>query len=92
MEIIMQYEIFSNIKLNNIDKEEWRWRLAKISSNKVIAFSAEAFDSKDDCEKSIHLNMLADYTTPITVVNVIVKKNLISDFVKKIKLSGDRSA
>ena len=88
----MQYEIFSNIKPNNTDKEEWRWRLAKISNNKVIAVSAEAFDLKDDCEKSIHLNMLADYTTPITMVNDVVKKNIISDFVKKIKSSGDRSA
>lgn len=88
----MQYEIFTVSKPKTADHPEWRWRLVKINNNKVIAVSAEAFDLKDDCEKSIHLNMLADYTTPISVVNDVVKKNIISDFVKKIKSSGDRSA
>ena len=89
----MQYEIFSKTKPKNTDKDkdEWHWRLVKISNNKIIAINAEPFNSKEDCEKGIHLNMLADYSTPITVVNDLIKKNLISAFVKKIKRSGDRS-
>ena len=87
----MQYEIFTVSKPKTADQTEWRWRLVKISNNNVIAISAEGFDTKEECENSIHLNMLADYSTPITVVNDLIKKNLISAFVKKIKRSGDRS-
>lgn len=74
----MQYEIYLK-SFPSENKTEWRWRLVKLSTRKALSMSAEAFDSKEECEKSIHLNMMADFKTSIMVIEEVVKKSFISD-------------
>lgn len=70
----MQYEIYSAHIPEANKKVEWRWRLVKLSTNKAISISADAFTNREDCEKSIHFNMMADYKTSIVTIEEKNKK------------------
>jgi len=63
----MRYEIYESSKIEKKAATEWRWRLAKITNNRVIAYSADSFKSKEDCQNDIYLVMVADYKTPVVV-------------------------
>lgn len=81
----MQYEIYTKKIPEADNKVEWRWRLIKLSTNKALSMSAEGFASKEECEKSIHLNMMADYKTTIVTIDEKIKRSFISEFVNRMK-------
>ena len=86
----MQYEIYKKTNATFENKIEWHWRLVKIINNKIIAVSPEAFETREDCEKSIQLNMLADYSTPIVDVNEKIKQSFRDGFIRKNKSPDSR--
>lgn len=61
----MMFEVYKSSKPANPSVDEWSWRLVKISSNKEIASSSETFSTREECEASIHIVMLTDYSTPV---------------------------
>lgn len=81
----MQYEIYTTPKPKISSEVEWRWRLIKIYGNVVIAHSAQVFETIEDCEKNIHLVMLADYSTPIVNLSNTQKDNFMSGLINRPK-------
>jgi uncharacterized protein YegP (UPF0339 family) len=47
--LVAQFEVYQD------DSGDWRWRLKSAGNYKVIADSAEGYESKDDCEHGLKL-------------------------------------
>lgn len=69
----MQYQIYQQFKNELSSDLEWHWKLSKIINDETVSISAKGFESIEECEKSIHLNMMADYKTAI-VTNLTKEK------------------
>lgn len=81
----MQYEIYKKNDLETQSNPKWYWRLVKVVNGYVISVSPIGYDSKEECENYIHLNTLADYLTPIRVIDDQIKRNFLSGFTRKSK-------
>ncbi len=64
----MIFEIYSRPITVTDQTLEWRWRLVRISTNKIIANCESVFETKLLCEADIHFVMLTDYSTPVIEV------------------------
>ena len=47
--LVAQFEIYKD------DSGDWRWRLKSSGNYKIIADSAEGYESKEDCEHGLNL-------------------------------------
>ena len=61
----MIFQIYIDSRDDEIKIKEYRWRLVKKMGEIPIAYSAQGFINKEDCEANIHAVMVADYATPV---------------------------